>query len=351
MPTQCCARVIASLLLAVTCAASPPQPAVISVLTASSQQPATGHNAAREGDQSRAPSAGRAEQPAAPGVRGTDALPLTVKVLPAAKTAQEVADEKAAREDQSAAGWWLVRLTGLLALIAAIQTVVFGMQAYRLKQTINKMEEIATGQTTDMQNSIKEAGRAARAMEGIAESMALSVTSVRDSVAISRDIAERQKLVTELAGRAYLTVAFDSAIYQDETHIFEAIANVSNRGSTPAYEVTFRAASAIVEFPIADEFTFPLSEANAGHSVSIIGPGMNKILRRAVDGRVPDEEVASIKAGGPRCLLMWGVVDYRDAFHEPRYVKFAFSVYWAGTRPDGTPIIMSADTAHHNDSN
>jgi hypothetical protein len=247
----------------------------------------------------------------------------------------------------------MVRLSGLIFIIGALQTLVFWIQATRLKKTIEKMDEIATGQTRDMRDSINEATRAANAMEGVAKSLAQNVLDVQKSVEISREIADRQRLVTELSGRAYLSVSFQDAAYQDPTHIFEAAAMIVNRGNTPAYEVTFQAAADIVPFPIPEEFDFPLTAANVGSSVSIIEPQGVKTMRRTVSsGRIPDEQVELIKRGGPpRCLAMWGVVNYKDAFHEPRYVKFAFTVYWAGTRKDGSPIIMSADTAHHNDSN
>lgn len=294
-----------------------------------------------------------AQQPSDADQRGSENSPIVVKVLPTPKTPEETAQERADRNDLSAANWWMVRLTALIFVIGGIQTVVFGIQAKRLKKTIEKMDEIATGQTKDMRDSISAAARAADAMEGVAKSLAQNVRDVQESVAISREIADRQKLVTELGARAYLSVAFHDAVYQDPTHIFEAIAMVVNRGNTPAYEVTFEAAADIIPLPVPDDFDFPLTADNVGSSVSIIEPQGNKIMRRVVStGRVPDEDVESIKRGGPaRCLGMWGILSYKDAFREPRYVKFAFTVYWAGTRKDGSSIIMSADTAHHNDSN
>jgi hypothetical protein len=320
------------------------------IAVASQSQPA-GRPAPRRNPSQQQQS--RSAQPSEVDQRGTENSPIVVKVLPAPKTPEETAQERAARNDLSAANWWMVRLTGLIFIIGALQTLVFWIQATRLKKTIEKMDEIATGQTKDMRDSINAAARAADAMEGVAESLAQNVRDVQESVAISREIADRQKLITELGARAYLSVLFENAIYQDASHIFESIVTVVNRGNTPAYEVTFEAAADIVPVPVPDDFNFPLSPADAGTSVSIIAPQTNKIIRRtAATGRVPDEEVELIKSGGPpRCLAMWGVLKYKDAFREPRYVKFAFTVYWAGTRKDGSPIIMSADTAHYNDSN
>jgi hypothetical protein len=294
-------------------------------------------------------------------LRGTDNSPVVVKVLPTPKTNEETADIKQDRKDQTAVNWWMVKLTGAIVLIGIIQGLVFALQARRLRQTIIKMEEIAKGQTDDMKASIREATRASTAMEGIATSMASSVQSVRESVGITREIADRQKIVTELGGRAYLSATFNAAFYQDANPVFEAQALLTNRGSTPAYDVTFRAAVGILPSPIPDDFEFPLPDDTAGVSVSFIAPGLAKIITRNLPNRVPDNEVAAIKqCGPPHCFAMWGIVNYRDAFSEPRYVKFAFMVRWIGwiegmgKDKDGNPLppqIVSEDTGRHNEAN
>jgi hypothetical protein len=292
---------------------------------------------------------------------GTDSSPITVKVLATQQTKEETTQEQQTRQDQSDANWWMVRLTAFIGLIGLVQTIVFGLQARRLRQTINKMEEIAKGQTEDMKASIGEATRAATAMEGIATSMASSVQSARESVGVSREIADRQKIVTELSGRAYLSASLNTALYQDVNHVFEASALLMNRGSTPAYDVTFRAAAGILPSPIPDHFKFPLPDETAGVSVSLIAPGLTKIITRPLFSRVPDNEVAAIKQGGPpQCFALWGIINYRDAFSELRYLKFAFKVHWRGwvegmgKDKDGNPLpeqIMSEDTPHHNEAN
>lgn len=292
--------------------------------------------------------------------RGTEQSPIFVKVLPSSKTQDESPNDKNEALDKSSADWWMVRLTAAIAVIGLIQTIVFGVQAYMLRQTISKMDEIASGQSRDVQASIAEATRAATAMEGVATSMATNAESVRKSVAISREIADTQKLVTELQSRPYLSVAFDGAIFQDASHVFEVRATLHNSGNTPAYDVTFRATAEIVSLPIANDFPFPLPSDTAGVSVSFIAPGTRKIITRRVRERVRDEEVDPIKYGNsPRGLAMWGIVKYRDAFKKSRQLRFAFTVQWIawikgmGRDKDGNPLpeqIMSWDTERHNDA-
>src|SRR5690242_4569432 len=85
------------------------------------------------------------KQPAASGhqqspthERGSEQSPVVVKVLPPVKTKEEIAKDQAKDVDQSSANWWMVRLTGAIVFVGCVQTIVFWVQARRLKQTIDK---------------------------------------------------------------------------------------------------------------------------------------------------------------------------------------------------------------------
>jgi len=104
-------------------------------------------------DQPKRPSPGARDLPEGD-KRGTEQSPIVVKVLPSAKTQDEPAGNKAETLDRPSADWWMVRLTAAIAVIGLIQTIVFGIQAYMLRQTISKMDEIAQSQTQDVQASI-----------------------------------------------------------------------------------------------------------------------------------------------------------------------------------------------------
>ena len=252
-------------------------------------------------------------------------------------------------------------LIGGGGVYAAVRTLkAIERQAELMERQATEARESTAQQGRDVQASIAEATRSARAMEGIAESMASNVESVRESVGISREIADTQKLVTELQSRAYLSVAFNTALFQDANHVFEVQAIMHNRGNTPAYDVTFSAVAGIIAAPIPDDFEFPLPDNSAGASVSFLAPGTHKLITRSVLGRVHDDEVNSIKRDTPpRCLAMWGVVRYRDAFEKSRQLRFAFSVGWIpwikgmDKDKDGNPLLeqqISHDTTHHNDA-
>jgi hypothetical protein len=287
------------------------------------------------------------QQPAAD-QRGTDNAPLIVRVIPTPKTEQESTQDQTQRDDESSANWWMVRLTGVIAIIGLIQAFVFWVQAGRLKATIIKMDEIATGQTNDMQDSIAQAGRAAAAMEHVAHAMAENVENLKITVGINREIADRQKLVTELQSRAYLSVIFNGIVPQDSTTgiRFQPSVMLINNGNTPAYKVIFRTATDVLPHPLPNDFGFPLPDALPHRSISVIGPRLHKIMSAVVPKLYSDVEVEQIKIGIGQRLHMWGHVTYEDAFGIERYVKYSFSFYYLA---DGKSS-MSTDTAHHNDS-
>jgi hypothetical protein len=111
-------------------------------------------------------------------------------------------------------------------------------------------------------------------MERVAKAMAQNAESVKTSVAMQREIADRQKLVTELQSRAYLSIVLVGVVPQnsDTGYRYEPRLGIVNNGSTPAYDVSFRASSDLCHFPLPPDFAFPLPEAIPSRSISVIGP-------------------------------------------------------------------------------
>jgi hypothetical protein len=58
--------------------------------------------------------------------RGTDQSPFIVKIIPTPDSPEEAKHKTQQEDDKSRADWWLVKLTGILALIGFLQLVVFG---------------------------------------------------------------------------------------------------------------------------------------------------------------------------------------------------------------------------------
>lgn len=68
---------------------------------------------------------------------------LSIQTVPAPKAENEAAGNQKEGPEKSSSDWWLVKLTAGLLAVGAIQTLVFGIQAVRLKQTIIKMDDVA----------------------------------------------------------------------------------------------------------------------------------------------------------------------------------------------------------------
>ena len=294
------------------------------------QQPATGAKDQPSGDK-----------------RGTEQSPIFIKILPAEKAQDEASNVKTPELDKSSADWWMVRVTAAIAVIGLIQTIVFGIQAYMLRSTISKMDEIAGGQAKDVQASIAEATRAASAMEGISVSMASNVESVRESVGITREIADRQKLISELQSRAYLATVFEVVLSQNIAtgFKFEVRHKIINQGHTPAHNIRYSMFADVQSFPLSDNFSFPLPAEVSGHC-SDIGPGLHKIIAGVVSTVYSETEEEQIKLGARQRIVSWGMITYQDAFDIERFVRFGFTHYFVGG--DGW---MSQDTIRHNEAN
>lgn len=80
---------------------------------------------------------------ATPDARGTEQSPIAIKVIPPSVTDKKSAADNKERDGKSESDWWLVRLTGVLAIIGFLQLIVFGQQARRLRQTVTTMEDTA----------------------------------------------------------------------------------------------------------------------------------------------------------------------------------------------------------------
>ena len=126
----------------------------------------------------------------------------------------------------------LVYIGAVQTFIFALQLYVFHDQAKKLRQTV----EAAKEQSGDMKESIKQATRAAAAMEKFAEAATVASKAAAESVVTVKDSMTRQL-------RAYLCVNFNAAGFQnpEAKFLFEVRLSLINVGFTPGYKVSFRA--------------------------------------------------------------------------------------------------------------
>jgi hypothetical protein len=152
-------------------------------------------------------------------------------------------------------------------------------------------------------------------MEGVATSMATNVQSVKESVAINREIANTQKRVSELQSRAYLAVVFEGMVPQNLAAgiRFEPRIRIVNQGHSPAHSIRFSVVADTLPFPLDDDFGFTLPVEMSGYS-SVINPGLHKMISAVVPQLYSDAEAEQISIGVERRVTTWGIVKYKDAF-------------------------------------
>ncbi len=129
---------------------------------------------------------------------------------PTVKTQTETEQDATDRKEKATNDRYIVELTGILAIIAFLQLLVYTYQAKKLRETVKSAGE----QSEAMERHIGEAARSANAMEKI-------VSTIEQG---NRDVL-----------RAYLTVTIGNALYQERREgqsdlKFEGKPNLVNTG-------------------------------------------------------------------------------------------------------------------------
>jgi hypothetical protein len=167
-----------------------------------------------------------------------------------------------------------------------------------------------------------------------ASATAAAAKATRDSVELSRDSSKREL-------RAYIVVVIGEATYQErrnkEQHgpdlKFECRPLMINTGKTPATKLQFQARAAIMSIPLPPGTHLP-EGYDEGTGTNALGPQQNANMFALVDGFAADDEVDSIKYGGPwenrgaKGLYCWGLITYQDIFGEKHTTQFCQQIYW-----------------------
>src|SRR5438445_6626974 len=283
------------------------------------------------------------QQPAQPNQRGTEQSPIFVKEVPTPKTEKESSQEAKDPEDKTANDRKLVDFTRDLVIVTAIlgaigcfQLMVFGLQARRLRQTV----EAAADQGQAMERSIAEANRLAIAMEDTAKHLQANTKVALDSVTIGTERSAQQL-------RAYVCVEIGTAFYQERKKDikFAGRSILINTGNTPAHNVRFRTQAAILPFPLPQGFVFPPLPANDAGG-ALLGPNRQQFITHMIDGDfVPDADVEGIKnLSGGNALYMWGIISYADVFGQAQTTTFCHLLHWNPDKSVGGVFIPG-----HND--
>jgi len=224
-----------------------------------------------------------------------------------------------------------------------LAVVLSAIGVYLIYRTFRQTQD----QAEDMVLSVREAGRAASAMEGVADSMAINAAQVVESV-------RHQRVFGKMQMRAHVSVVIGGGVYQDENLRFEARPQIINSGHTAARKVRWRISAGILPRDTLGDFRFPIPPEVGGGSD--LAPHQDGFMSVVVPKRVEKDEVAKIKAGGSEAFCVWGALSYEDVFGKTHRCTFAQLLWWQATgenHPDGTPreIVRGIYLPKHNRSN
>lgn len=228
--------------------------------------------------------------------------------------------------------------------ITALATVLIAVFTYILRNATKRLWESAERQLTQFRRSIntadehashmaasvKEAARAADAIERLATGAAANMATVAE-------MSRTQRAFWQMQMRAYVTVVIGTAVYQDRKANlrFEGKPMLVNTGHTPAHRVRQMIKADILPIPLARDIDWNLpSETTLGGTV--VAPQQNRILSAMVQRDIFDGEVADIKTGKGRALVVWGTVTYDDVFGVTHFTNFCQFYTWIGAPPRRT---------------
>lgn len=234
--------------------------------------------------------------------QGTAEHPVVIDLAGSPVIRVEATDKTERHNNFTGPEWALVFVTALLAVYTAMlfrATVRLGKDA---KQT-------GDAQSERMERSVTEAARAATAMDRLATSMQTNT--------------ELMPVLLRKQMRAYLTVDFGDALYQDATTAFEARPTITNNGLTPARNVSFQIQVGLRDWRLTNT-AFPNNGELIVNDVSI-APRSQYIISKMLDVRIPDESVDDVMEGKGIRLFTWGKVTYGDVYEESWETNFCIS--------------------------
>lgn len=219
--------------------------------------------------------------------RGTDSLPLSIKLLNTGKSQRESGRDSARiaedKEDREKAFW----LTVVLALATVIQAI------------------------------------------------ALFIT-----IGTLRSTAQRQL-------RAYISAAIAKHTFEISGTTIKCFFEIAiwNHGQTPAHEVTGDSAMAVLPFPLPANLDFPPYPAMEPSSVLTVGAQQKLPYEFRIELTFSPEVFATIRSATSNRLYFFGEVTYLDVFKRRRKTRFCLSAHdWSNI---GQQLLWRAESQHN----
>jgi len=208
-----------------------------------------------------------------------------------------------------------------------------------------------------MGDTALETRAGAKAMRDVATAMTTNVQQIIESVAVSRRVANSQRLFGEAQLRAYVSVLIGIARYQNSlTGLwFETQPFMRNTGSTTARNLRWRVACDVLPNPLPPDFRFPIPAHKEGSS--LLPAGETFLMTSVVDHMVPDDVAWAAMMGRDTGFFVWGYVIYEDIFHRTHRTTFAQQIMfdYIGERDQNwnlpPPTVRGLYLSKHNRAN
>lgn len=246
--------------------------------------------------------------------------------------------EGALRPHAEALQLLLACLEAICAIAIALFAAVLAAKTTGLHRAAQRLQEWANAQSEDARKAAAEAAKTAEAMHDMSRALKSGAEQIVSAVKVNKATADALGEPDRMRLRAYLAVNPGHALYQDRGRNlrFEARPLLVNVGFTPANEIRYRVKSALAPAGI-DLETFDFTLPEPDRTAPALGPRSEFSIGAVVDEWVPDADVALIRRGETRVLLVWGQAAYKDIFEEEHQTTFAMFVHWQGDRPWFSP--------------
>jgi hypothetical protein len=268
-----------------------------SFASAKSQKPSSSSN----------PPGNQSAPPSAPDQRGTEQMPLTVKVLPSADAEQKAKDEEHERQDKAQIDRKLAFETQRIA------DYTFWLELFTLALFSASVGQIALffWQLRIMQKGIKDTESAANAAK-------ISANAAVDSVELAKATSSQQL-------RAYVSAFPISILSFYEGKAVEIGYESRNEGNTPAFNVVAFGEVKVLPYPLSQpiEQHIPFVVENPSLGRTVLFPG-KKVDHWCSSGTysLTREDIEDIRVGSKCRLYLFLMVRYEDIFAKTHQTIF-----------------------------
>lgn len=207
--------------------------------------------------------------------------------------------------------------TAIGAMVLVLVTGGLALYTRRLWKSTHGMLAAATEQSAVMERSVREASRSSSAMSSVAESMATNVEFLKQTVAINKGIADRQKLISALQSRPYVFPTSIGSLWRridgvsPAQYEWQIRVAWTNYGSLPTSNLVICTTAALRDGPLPPDFNFPYDQGHcAAGGVLLPHTPLNSASLPWNEQLSPDQIEAVRKA--ERLLYVWGWAKYKD---------------------------------------